>query len=100
MPQNPWGGPSWAAQSPAALGASGAVNAIVVGDAADDLCVFHALLHVSQPGWWALPAHRTKAAGSSRLPLAVGGDQNPLSPDVQSWSMLCAGAQHMLVPNK
>eukprot|EP00891_Asterochloris_glomerata_P006251 jgi/Astpho2/6251/Aster-x1360 len=31
LPRSPWGGPSWAAQSPAALGASGAVNAIVVG---------------------------------------------------------------------
>ena len=69
LPRSPWGGPSWAAQSPAALGASGAVNAIVVGDGADDLCVSYALLPLSQPGWVALPPHCTDTAGASSLPL-------------------------------
>ena len=71
MPRNPWGSPSWAAQSPAALGASGAVNAIVVGRGADDLCVFHVLLPVSQPGWLPLPPHCNEAAGASSPPFAA-----------------------------
>ena len=69
IPRNPWGGPSWAAQSPAALGASGAVNAIVVGDGAHNVSVFIVLLRVHQLS--SLAVHCNEAAGASSLPLAA-----------------------------